>query len=89
MTKIIDLPREEPSPNVRLLSQLYRETITGQTTASVTLGEWLIDGSETIHKNGVLLTPATDYTLSGTTMTLTVAAVAGDVFVVRGLFRQQ
>lgn len=83
------LPQSESNPNVQALARLHRQTITGQTTATVTLEEWYVDGTETVHKNGVLLTPTTDYTLSGVTMTLTVAAVAGDVFVVRGLFRQQ
>ena len=89
MARTIQLPAREPNPNVRQLAQLHRQTTTGVTGTSVTLEEWYIDGTETVHKNGVLLTPATDYTLSGTTMTLGVAAVAGDVFVVRGLFRQQ
>lgn len=58
------------------------DRITGAVTASLSLSDAPIPPL-LVFKNGTMLdenaTPA-DYTVSGTTMTLNVAAIAGDVF---------
>lgn len=89
MSRTINLPQAEPNPNVRFLSQYHRQVTTGITGTALTLEEAYIDGAELVVKNGSVLTPTTDYTMAGTTLTLGVAAISGDVFLIRGLFRQQ
>ena len=73
--------------NERALAQMTRVRLTGQTGTSLTLGLTLRAGLEQVFKNGALLDPGTAYTITGATLTLTVAAVAGDVFLVFGHFR--
>lgn len=75
------------TPNERALAQMERVRLTGQTGTSVALGLTMRAGLEQVFKNGALLDPSADYTIAGATLTLTVAAVAGDVFVVYGHFR--
>lgn len=75
------------SPNERALAQMTRVRLTGQTGTTVTVGLTIVAGLEQVFKNGSLLDPSSEYTISGATLTLTVAAVAGDVFVVYGHFR--
>jgi hypothetical protein len=73
--------------NERALSQMTRVRITAQTGTTLSLGLTLRAGLEQVFKNGSLLDPGADYTISGATLTLTSAAVSTDVFVVYGHFR--
>lgn len=82
----IDLP-ERPTPNERALSQWTRERQTGLSTTALTLTRTPVDGMELLWKNGALLDPGTDYTITNAQVTLNVAAIAGDVFVCHYLAR--
>lgn len=48
----------------------------------ITLGATPITDSELVYVDGVLLTPGVDYTLSGSTITLTTPLTGGEVVVV-------
>jgi hypothetical protein len=82
---------EQPTTNERVLAAEYRERFTGLTTVTITLTKVPIRtiddvGLELVHKNGSLLDPnggAGGYTISGKSITLGTAAIAGDVFVIR------
>lgn len=89
---MIALPLQPESPNVAALASLTRETFTGLTTATITLGNEVRmsagiagGGLELVFKNGSLLNPgggASGYSISGKTITLGTAAIAGDWFLV-------
>lgn len=80
-----------PTTNEQVLAAEYRERFTGLTTTAVTLSKVplrTVDdvGLELVFKNGSLLDPnggASGYTISGKSITLGTAAIAGDVFVIR------
>jgi hypothetical protein len=72
------LPVGTLDPNVLALSRFVRETRTGSTSATWDLGNRIIEGYELIFKNGLLLQPVTDYSVSGTRITFAVAPIAGD-----------
>jgi hypothetical protein len=77
-----------PTANERALAAEYRERFTGLVVATITLTKTplrTVDdvGLELLFKNGTLLDPSVAYSISGKTITLAVAAIAGDVFVVR------
>lgn len=78
---MIALPTQPESPNIRALAALTREEFTGLTTAVVTLSHECRAGTELVFKNGTLVRPTT-YTLSGKTITLGGALIAGDWTVV-------
>lgn len=93
---MLTLPTMAGSPNERALGQWYTERLTGLTGSTVTLSYTVaqtLNGVPLVlvFKNGTLLDPggggATSYTVSGGTVTLVTAAVAGDVFVVWYLYR--
>lgn len=78
----LSLPSPPESPNVRALAQWRQDRQTGLTTDAVVLPQ-TPDGASGIvlvFKNGTLLDPTT-VTLSGSTLTLSSALVAGDVVV--------
>lgn len=75
------LPTEPETPNIRALAALTREEFTGLVTAVVTLTHELRAGTEVVVKNGSVVRPTT-YTLSGKTITLGGALIAGDWVVV-------
>lgn len=84
---MIHLPTAPESPNVQVLAQQYRERFTGLATATITLAYEPIRtvndvGLELLTKNGAVLDPSSAYTISGKTITLSVAAIVGDVFLV-------
>jgi len=87
------LPQQPESPNIRALSQIYRERFTSLTGTTITLAyipattQNTNEGLELVFKNGTLLDPATAYTISGKAITLSTAAVAGDVFVIHYPYR--
>lgn len=89
---MLALPMQPETPNVRALASLTRETFTGLTTVTITLGNEArkssgagATGLELVWKNGLLLFPsagASGYSIDGKTITLGTAAIAGDQFVV-------
>lgn len=82
---MIPLPNPPESQNIRALAKLGRERYTGLTTTIVTLNDAASEGLEMVHKNGTLLDPnggTSGYAISGKTITLGAAAIAGDVFVI-------
>lgn len=89
---MIALPEQPETPNIAALASLTRETFTGLTTTTITLGNEArvstgasAGGLELVFKNGALLNPAggaSGYSLSGKTITLGTAAIAGDWFLV-------
>jgi lysophospholipase L1-like esterase len=58
---------------------VVNETATGSTSATYSLA-FTPTLMQQIFKNGVLLVPVTDYSVSGTTVTLVAARLTGDVF---------
>lgn len=79
----LTLPTTPASANERAVSAFTVERQTGATTASLTLGGTAVDGLALVWKNGTLLDPSVAAIVSGTTVTLSVAAIAGDVFVIQ------
>ena len=71
------------SPNIRALAQWRQEQFTGLTTTDIPLSQVPDQASGILlcWKNGTLLDPTT-VTLSGSTLTLSSALIAGDVVVV-------
>jgi hypothetical protein len=84
---MLNLPVAARSPNEAALARFRTETITGQTTVTLTLSDLPNEETVLLFKNRLALTPTTDFTVAGVTITLTVAAVAGDVFVAYYHFR--
>lgn len=83
---------QAPSPNERVLAQEYRERFTGLTGTTLTLTHLPLRtvntlALELLFKNGALLDPASDYTIAGATVTLSVALIAGDKIVARYPYR--
>ena len=78
---MIQLPQQPETANVRALAAWVREELTGLTTAVVTLAHEPQTETETVVKNGAVVRPST-YTVSGKTITLGSALVAGDWVVV-------
>ena len=81
----LQAPNPPSSANERTLFGFTIDgPFTGLTGTTVTLSAPATAGLVLAYKNGVLLNPSTAYTLavSGTTLTLTVAAVNSDWFVV-------
>jgi len=72
-----------PEGNDRALAAWRQERVTGLTTATVTLKQNVdaASGILLVFKNGALLDPLT-IALSGQTLTLSGALVAGDIIVV-------
>jgi hypothetical protein len=86
------IPTEPTSDVERFLSQLNIERLTGLTGTSITL-EFPVAGTSQqsailLFKNNAFLIPTTDYTISGKTITLSSAAVSGDVWTVWYMYRQ-
>lgn len=80
---MIQLP-VTPTANEEVLRGWTRERFTGLTTTTITLARPAIGGVELCFKNGALLDAgggASGYSISGSTITLGTAAVAGDVFI--------
>lgn len=81
---------EQPSNNERALAQVYLEQQTSLTTATISLSKPVAqtqDGVSLIllFKNGALLKNAAgagNFQVSGNTVTLGTAAIAGDQFVI-------
>lgn len=73
-------PYGTTDPAVRLLYNQLKERQTGAVTAALTLTSAPIPGSLALFKNGTLLDDPSQYTLLDRTVTLAVAAIAGDVF---------
>ena len=87
-----NLPQAPANANERVLAQEYRETQTGLTDVTLTLAHPPLLtvnglGLELLFKNGALLVPGTDYTISGAVVTLASAAISSDVFVARYPYR--
>jgi hypothetical protein len=86
---------EAATANERALALEYRERFTGLTTAAIQLAYAPLQtadgvGLELVFKNGALLDPnggAGGYSITGASITLGTAAIAGDVFVVRYPYR--
>jgi hypothetical protein len=74
----LPLPYWTLDPNILALSRFVRETRTGSTSATWDLTNRVIEGYELIFKNGLLLNPVTDYTVSDNRITFGVAPIAGD-----------
>jgi hypothetical protein len=72
----------EGDANIRTLFRVCRDVITGATTDELETSNPVVEGMELLFKNGTLLEPTTEYSVAGTTITLDVAAIAGDVFVI-------
>jgi hypothetical protein len=89
---MIQLPAEPESDNIRQLAMWTSERQTGVTIATLTLANTPVqttDGTqlERVHKNGTRLDPGTQYAIEGKVITLAVAAIAGDVFLIDYLYR--
>lgn len=78
----IPTPKPPRDPVTRQLVQRHREVLTGLTGTVVTLTRHAVDTTEQVFKNGLLLIPATNYTLSGTTLTLAAALLSTDTLIV-------
>lgn len=84
------LPAQPESANVRALAQWYRERFTGLTGTAITLAQTPVRtsddvGLELVVKNGAILDPsggASGYSITGPSITLGAAAIAGDVFLI-------
>ena len=84
-----------PSTNERILAQQYIEQKTGLTTTTITLAKSVAitqDGVPLIllFKNGAALqraAGASNFTITGNTITLGTAAIAGDVFIIHYGYR--
>ena len=71
-----NLPQAPANANERVLAQEYRETQTGLTGVTLTLSHPPLLtvnrlGLELLFKNGALLVPGTDYTISGAVVSRT------------------
>ena len=84
-----------PTSTERALGQLYWEQFTGLTTVAVTLTYPVAETQDAkalllVFKNGLVLSQgagAANYTVTGTSITLGTAAIAGDKFVVLYWYR--
>lgn len=76
-------------PALRQLERVCRDVITGETTTALVPSNVIVAGMDLVFKNGSLLTPTTAYTVNndGRGITLGVAAIAGDVFVIWYFYR--
>jgi len=72
------------NPNDRRLSQVLTEEITGAVGTAITLAHRMA-AVVLLAKNGQVQ-PSSAYTITGDTLSLTVAAVATDVFLLFGFF---
>ena len=88
MSGNIPLPRPPESANVLALACRGRDTFTGLTSTTVTLSDPATGAPEMVFKNGLLLTPS-QYSISGTTVTLSTALVSSDEVIVHYQFRPQ
>lgn len=77
---MIPLPVGTDDPNIQQLARWGRETQSGITGATLTLEARPLEGLEQIFKNGLLLVGSA-YTMSGKTITFSVALIATDVIV--------
>ena len=69
--------------NFQRLRFFGRERLTGVVGVTLTLSEQAIGVNyDLVFKNGLLLDPGAAYTIADAAITLAVAAIAGDVFVV-------
>ena len=84
---MLPLPNQPETPNVRRLAQYRQEEQTGVTGFTLAVDEQIVEGWEAIYKNGLRLRRGVDYTLAGGTVTLAVAAIAGDVWQLDYYFR--
>lgn len=89
---MITLPSQPESENIRQLAMQFSDRQTGVVGVTLTLlyaPVQAMDGTqlERVHKNGVRLDPATAYTIQGNVITLAVASIAGDVWIVDYLYR--
>ena len=87
-----DLPVPTADRNVQALGRLWRQDVTGQAGATLTLSNAPVTGTEMVYKNGALLWPSTasttyDYTITGNSLTLETDAVADDRFTILAHFR--
>lgn len=87
-----DLPVPTADRNVQALARLWRQDATGITGTTITLDNRPVTGVECVFKNGALLWPSTDsttydYTISGNSLELQVAAVSSDKFTILAHFR--
>lgn len=73
-------PYGTTDPAVRLLYNRLKERQTGAVTVTLLLTGAPIAGTLALFKNGTLLDDPSQYTLLDRTVTLAVAAIAGDVF---------
>lgn len=87
--------RQLPQPaslNERALAQHYVERFTGLASATLTLAYSVAQTQDGVNllwvsKNGAILFEGSDYTVRGTVITLTVASVGGDKWVVQYQYR--
>lgn len=75
-------PYGAKDPAIQALSRFGYERQTGLTTTALPLDNAPVDGTLQVFKNGTLLDPGADFTVSGKTVTLGVAAIGADVFLV-------
>ena len=74
--------------SIQQLAAFKRETfVPVNTTTNLVLTNQIIPGFELIFKNAAFLIPTTDYTISGKTITLGVAANGTDAYTVHYHFR--
>ena len=67
-------------PAIQALSRFGYDRQTGVVGATLTLANPPVDGTLQLFKNGVLMDDTGGYTVSGQTVTLSVAAIGADVF---------
>lgn len=62
-------------------TDVFGEENTGSTSSTITIAHSATAGTVRLFKNGIRL-PASEYSVSGTTVTLTSARLAGDLFII-------
>ena len=87
-----DLPAPTSDRNVQALGRLWRQDITGESGATLTLDNAPVIGTEMVYKNGALLWPTNasttyDYTIAGKSLVLEVDATSSDKFTILAHFR--
>ena len=83
----IPLPSKPVSTNERALSARFVDRLTNVSSSTMTLSQTAIEGYEQVFKNGLLLDPASQYSIAGTAITFATPLVTSDVVVAHYPYR--
>ena len=75
------IPAGIDNPAMLALFRFGQESQTGLTITAITLAHSPVEGTLLLFKNGLLLNPGVEYTITGGSVTLSGAAIAADDFV--------